>query len=436
MQSAKIEEGAKEISHARDTYLQFRKEYDWNVVDMVKLDSVGRLPFHITVFYDKKRGIETLLRRGCNVNAPDGWGYTALHWAVDRSNLKLAQFLVNQHHASVNFPNLQGTTPLHKACESGNWIFTTFLLEKGAHTNDKDRWGRTALLIACQEGHSGIARHLLHYTPKETGNNTKKKFSHEKADVNNICIATDNTSMHLAAAGGLTDIVNLLIEGGASINQANKKGNTPLHVASEGPGYFNTVTLHLKKGTHTNTVTLLLKKGARTNDKDRLGLTALHMACRAGKSGIAKYLLHYTPKGIPDEKYVHEKADITLCTDQGFTALHYAAGYGRTDLTRFLIEVIGISVHATTKKNIMPLYLAAMGGHDDAIRVLIEHGAEVDFVVEDNTTPLSIAMKNNDKETVALLLREKLKDKLAALKENPQPQETPSTTKEIEGNDS
>ncbi len=407
------------LSSVQDVYLRFKTIYNWDTMDITRPDPFGRCPLHKAVFHGQKQGIDVLLARGCDVNEHDKWGYTALHFAIDRQHVKIAKTLVLEHGALVNLATKDGITPLHLACEPGNLVFVRLLLEQGARPNAQDELGLTALHRACRAGNSEIAKYLLHYAPKETHNNTKKKFSHEKADVT-ICTRTGDTPLHLAAAHCQTDMVNMLLEMGASINQANNQGVTPLHVVCEHPGHFDTVQL-------------LLQKGARTAAREKAGLTALHMACRGGKIDIVQYLLHYTPEGTPPEKFPHEKVDSALCTNQEFTALHFAAGYGHAKLTHFLIAEIGLSVHATTKKNIMPLYLATMGGWDDAIKVLIEHGALVDFVVENGTTPLSLAKKENYKTTVALLLREKLKDKLAALERNTSPEETSSTTQEIEG---
>lgn len=42
----------------------------------------------------------------------------------------------------------------------------------------------------------------------------------------------DNTPLHLAAANGYADLVQMLVERGASVDHTNKSGNTPLHWAA------------------------------------------------------------------------------------------------------------------------------------------------------------------------------------------------------------
>src|SRR5580765_169747 len=66
----------------------------------------------------KDRDIESvraLLKQGIDVNAAQGDGATALHWAVHRDDLALADLLIRSG-ARANAANDLGATPLHLAC--------------------------------------------------------------------------------------------------------------------------------------------------------------------------------------------------------------------------------------------------------------------------------------------------------------------------------
>ena len=57
----------------------------------------------------------------------------------------------------------------------------------------------------------------------------------------------------------------------------------------------------------------------------------------------------------------------------------------------FYIYRHGANVRANGYENETAVHLAASNGHHDAIRILINHGAEVDAVDENQCTPLMFA---------------------------------------------
>ena len=80
------------------------------------------------------QAVQALLKQGADVNAPQGDGGTALHWAVHRDDLATADVLIRAH-ANVNAANDLGTTPLFLACENGNGAMVEKLLAAGANPN-------------------------------------------------------------------------------------------------------------------------------------------------------------------------------------------------------------------------------------------------------------------------------------------------------------
>ncbi len=79
-------------------------------------------------------GVRALLAQGVDVNAPQGDGATALHWAAHRNDLETAGLLLGAG-ANANAANELGATPLWLASLSGSGAMVERLLEAGAHPN-------------------------------------------------------------------------------------------------------------------------------------------------------------------------------------------------------------------------------------------------------------------------------------------------------------
>jgi ankyrin repeat protein len=79
----------------------------------------------------------------------------------------------------------------------------------------------------------------------------------------------------------------------------------------------------------------------------------------------------------------------------GWTPLHLAAFFGRTDAARILLDT-GADVHAVSRNSLTntPLHAAAAGKHSDVALLLLAHGAQSDTADAGGYTPLQIATQN------------------------------------------
>ena len=84
---------------------------------------------------------------------------------------------------------------------------------------------------------------------------------------------------HWAARKGHVDILQLLLNHGASVNAVDSFGYTPLHAAA-------------RQG-HVDILQLLLNHGASVNAVDNFGGTPLHYAAREGHVDILQLLLSH-----------------------------------------------------------------------------------------------------------------------------------------------
>mmetsp|Transcript_75636 Transcript_75636/g.177571 ORF Transcript_75636/g.177571 Transcript_75636/m.177571 type:complete len:321 (+) Transcript_75636:1-963(+) len=80
---------------------------------------------------------------------------TPLHVAADRSQVAIAQLLLNAQ-ASVNIPNMWGSTPLHIASQRGNLDIVRLILAMQPKLNTKNEAGRTPLMCARAGGNDEV----------------------------------------------------------------------------------------------------------------------------------------------------------------------------------------------------------------------------------------------------------------------------------------
>src|SRR5580658_8884229 len=89
--------------------------------------------------------VRALLKQHVDVNAQQGDGTAALHWAANLDNLTLADLLIRSG-ARVDAANDLGATPLHLACTNGSAPMVDRLLEAKANSNAKLLNGETVLM--------------------------------------------------------------------------------------------------------------------------------------------------------------------------------------------------------------------------------------------------------------------------------------------------
>ncbi|HEX4930627.1 MAG TPA: ankyrin repeat domain-containing protein [Gaiellaceae bacterium] len=90
----------------------------------------------------------------------------------------------------------------------------------------------------------------------------------------------------------------------------------------------------------------------------------------------------------------------------GFTALHLAAFFGAEEAARILLER-GAEVNLVARNaalHVTPLHSAAAGSHPGIVKLLLEHGADPNAAQDGGFTPLHSAAQNDDRESAEALL--------------------------------
>jgi ankyrin repeat protein len=105
------------------------------------------------------------------------------------------------------------------------------------------------------------------------------------------------------------------------------------------------------------------------------------------------------------ERLMDDPAAAASLSPDGFTALHFAAFFGKTEAAKVLLEH-GASVDVYTHNPFanQPLHAAAAGRHIEVCRVLLAAGADVNATQHGGYTPLHEAAQHGDVEMTELFL--------------------------------
>jgi ankyrin repeat protein len=151
--------------------------------------------------------VRALLKQGADVNAPQGDGMTALHWAAERGDAALADMLLYAGANAGAATRLGGYTPLHIASRNGHAVVVRALLKAGAIADRETAVsGSTALHLAAAAGSVDAVTALL-----DAGADIEAKENE-----------WEQTPLIFAAAADRSDVVALLLKRGAKVDQPSR----------------------------------------------------------------------------------------------------------------------------------------------------------------------------------------------------------------------
>jgi ankyrin repeat protein len=350
-----------------------------------------------------REAVRAALARKADVNAPQVDGATALHWAVERDDVELAELLLTAG-ARASARTREGVTPLQLAAINGSAGMLGRLIKSGADPNAPLTPARdTALMLAARTGKTDAIRLLL-----EAG-----------ADINAKETWGGTTALSWAVAEGHAEAARVLIAAGADVNARSHyvapangrgfEGRTPSASSTEekveefASGWLAPLMFAAREGSLELT-RILVGAGADVDAAAGDGKTALALAIFNGNYDVATFL-------------VDKKADVNKADAQRFTPLFWAVDRRNMEtapnfpwmVTADPMPLVHKLLDAGAKPNAIvnntprgrmregsprivfatPLMRAAFAGDLELVKLLLERGADPAIVSRDGETMLS-----------------------------------------------
>jgi len=358
----------------------------------------------------------------------------AIHHAVANNNLKLVQTIIEEiNPGDLEITTEDQETPLHIAARHGHTKIVKYLLSKDANTEAKNKFDETPLHIAIRNGHTGIVKLLLHSMAALDATNKKRETALHIATLKNntaiIKILLDRipikklqkiylekrtkeglTALHIACYYGKKEAAKLLIAYGADIEAiANKKNKVQNSCdpcggcgcgcddddeLCEGGGCFSTsccegscnckpygngeTPLMLAViGKHKTIVEFLLSKKANIHATDDHGETVVHLVTN---TEIAKILLDHGANANKENTYGENPLYTSNNPEITKLLLAHGAKINTIENSRSGLSVLHDQIQCCTSPS------------TKNIKILLEHGANVEKKDACNETPLVFAI--------------------------------------------
>ena len=288
-----------------------------------------------------KAAVRALIKQAADINAAQGDGMTALHWAAMNGDTELAQMLV---YAGANVKattRIGSYSPLYIASQQGNAAVLEVLIKAGADPKAGTANGTTPLMAAAQAGNVDAVRVLIDHG----------------ADVNAKDGVRDQTPLMYAAAANRAAVIEVLAAKGANL-KATSKVTDLSSLSREGMGFGGNPQI----------------PGG--------GAPGLGPQAVAGPGGAPA---RRAPQPGIDRNY---QLNEMIGAHGGLTPLLFAARQGYAESVDALLKAGADVNQISAGDKSSPLLMAVINGHFDIAETMITRGANVNATAMNGVTPL------------------------------------------------
>ena len=336
------------------------------------------------------RAVRTLLAKRVNVNETARDGSTALLWAVYHSDVEMTKALLAAG-AKADTANKYGVTPLIQAARTGDTPLIDSLLKAGAKATLAHPDGETALMAAARTGRVDAVRLLI-----------------EAASDVNATTYQQETALMWASAEGHASVVKALLDAKADANRRTRITTLEQRKHADHPtGGFTALMFAVRNG-HEAVARALAAGGADLNLANGDGATALIIAVVNDRLDLAGTLVDLGANANDGSLYfavdMHDATTDMRARDGSRLRADHPNKMTALDLIAKLLQkgadpnkAFTGQLHSSTlccgeEINASPFYRAAVAADVAALKLMIAHGADVEW------SPKPVKKPGNDEE--------------------------------------
>ncbi|XP_067653215.1 serine/threonine-protein phosphatase 6 regulatory ankyrin repeat subunit B-like [Haliotis asinina] len=376
-----------------------------DIVDINCGGSKGMTPLLLAAEYNTYNVFELLLESGADLSAVNRDGDNILHVACKGDREEIVKHVLKLHTLNINCRGYKGKTPLLVAAEYSTYGVFKLLVESGADLSAVDNDGNSILHFACMGEDEEIVEHILKL---------------QVVDIN--CRGSNGmTPLLLAARQSTFSVFELLLEGGANLSVVDNDVNSILHFACMGEDEeivehilklqvvdincrgskgMTPVLLAARQSTFS-VFELLLEGGANLSVVDSDGNSILHFACMGEDEEIVEHILKLhvvdincrgskgmTPLLLAARQNEHHQTHNRASVN---TSLIDACRIGDLHQVKYLLSHDPANVNSRGQAGRTPAMIAAVAGNRALLELLVEKGANLTLLDDEDNNILHVA---------------------------------------------
>ncbi|XP_043470095.1 putative ankyrin repeat protein RF_0381 [Leptopilina heterotoma] len=327
-----------------------------NLNELLKLAIVG----------GKIEIVEVLLNYNFDINAKDKCGKMTMYYAYDKNNLNICKCLLTKGFF-INSKIYENFTILHMSVKNNDEEFTEYLLDNGADVNVTTNDGSTALHLACQIRSEKIVKLLLKH---KIDVHVQNKFGF--------------TCLHEAARKNNEKILKHLLRKGANINTLDNNNMTAI--------------CHAVEFSNRNVVEVLLGKKPNLEDKSNKIAFYLSILGATAEHRLITELFLFNRFSIKEETFESIHIPEILYSS-------YKKEYGKKEYKTIFTQLFQCEPSVTAFFKYQILFSAVEKGYVEIVQDLLSTEANVNVLLEKNSTLLEIAVNNGQCRIMHQLLK-------------------------------
>jgi ankyrin repeat protein/predicted DNA-binding WGR domain protein len=405
-----------------------------------EMDKKKITPIMVAARYNRTETLKLLISKGVSCKIKSREGKSAIHYACEHGSYDALKLLIPE--SDINQPGGERKTPLIYCAMKGHYRCMELLLEHKAKVLCKDKFKRSALILAVKNGHSKEASLLL---------SKGAPFDHPDS--------SNNYPIHYAAAYGWVECIDLLVKAGANINAVNDWKIPPLLIAmlkeqigcverllkehsidinckdEQGRTLLSQTIEVLSLDTLRQIEYFLFEKKADPDIPDLNGWTPLHYLCNKSPPNCQNTLLSYSERVKWNQEasdwrqkalefLLKAKCNINAKNQDGFTPIMLALQKKNTKIAIILIQS-GVDLTMTTEKGGIFHFIPSFDTEfNEIIKIILKNtdssNAGLNCLDDKGYTPfLNYIKYYNNSSCIRLNLKKRLKtEEIRKINEN------------------